>query len=146
MDRYLKGPKAEEAKVLARKVFTLKKNLGISYDQMIEETGLSKAALYSLKCSWVNSKKSHQYMYVSVANGLVKFWNCHLINGEKIVKAKSVKSPSPAKRPEPKDALDILIQKAGLAKARELLQARGKEDKLEKFLRDLTPEKLADLI
>ncbi|MCX6745989.1 MAG: hypothetical protein NTX00_03130 [Candidatus Parcubacteria bacterium] len=146
MDRYLKGPKAEEAKVLAKKVFTLRENLGLSHDQMAEETGLTKAALFTLKCAWVNGKKSHKYMYTSVANGLIKFWNCHLINGEKIVKVKSAKSPSPAKTPEPKDVLDILIQRVGLAKARELLQARGKEDKLEKFLCDLTPEKLADLI
>lgn len=146
---YNKGPKAEEAKVLAKKAFTLRENLNISYEKMAEEADLSKDTLYNVKYNWVMGKKSYEYMYASIANGLVKFWNCHLINGKKAPKAKSIKSPKPVKTPEPKDdkdVLDILIQKVGLAKARELLVARGKEDKLEKFLRNLTPEKLADLI
>ncbi|OGY42538.1 MAG: hypothetical protein A2Y82_04220 [Candidatus Buchananbacteria bacterium RBG_13_36_9] len=150
MDEFKKGPKAEEAKTLTRMVFKLKETLGISYDQMVKETGLSKSVLYTLKCEWINGNgKNHKYLYPSTANGLVKFWNSHLVNGPKVSKVKKAKrteSSQPSVQTNTKDILCILIQKVGLVRAKELLQAKGKGAVLEKYLEGLSPSDLVDLI
>lgn len=155
LNRYAKGPEGEEARVLAKKVFMLKEKLGISYEQMAKETGLTISSLRTLKSVWVNQRKEVNRMFPSVANKLIDFWNAHLVNG----KHKSVKSQKKkgkikkrkAQKLDPQieineDVLAILIKKAGLPQAQELLKARGKETKLQEFLAGLSPEELADLV
>ncbi len=158
-NHYAKGPQAEDAAYLAKKIFNLKAHLGINLERMAEETDLSVNTLRYIKYVWVNGNKEPEYMYVSIANALVDFWNRHLTNGQG--KSKTVKAYPPKKsggggqKKKQKvdqhseideDVISILIEKVGIAKARELLSYRGKEDKLIEFLESLTPDELADLV
>ena len=146
LEKYAKSPKAEEAKALAKKVFELKEKLGISYEQMAEESSLPIKKLYYINSAWVNGSRDYEYMFVSMANSLIDFWNKHLVNGETEKTKTSKKTEVQTMVSPPEDVLAVLIAKVGLPKARKLLKDRGKEDKLEKFLKELTPEKLADLV
>lgn len=148
MDPFVKSPKAEVAKSLAEKVFTLRESLGIPYEQMAKEMGMKRPALSALKSAWVNREVGYKFMYLSGANALVKFWNMHLTNNGKVVVRK--KAAAPAKEPneagKSEDILSMLIEKVGLDKTRELLAVRGKEAELTAYLGKLTPEQLADLV
>jgi len=155
LNYYARGPAAEEARILAKKVFTLKEKLGISYEQMSEETGLTRPSLITLKSAWVNQRKEPNRMFPSVANKLIDFWNKHLVNGKgKSVKPQKTKDKDKARKAQKLDpqietnvaVLAILIKKVGLTQAQELLKARGKEAKLQEFLAGLSPEELADLV
>ncbi len=152
---YAKGPEAEEAVILAKKVFNLKEQLGINYEQMARETDLTVSSLRNIKSIWVNGARNPQYMYPSVANRLVEFWNSHLINS-KSKPAKVKKGESRIKSGKAEKAVDqsefnesvlcVLIKKVGLSQAQKVLKVRGKEDKLKDFLESLSSEKLADLV
>jgi hypothetical protein len=151
LNHFAESPQAKEAVALAKKVFNLKERLGISYERMAKESDLSVNTLQYIKTAWVNGTKDHDFMYVSIANALIDFWNRHLINGKsKPVKGNKDKVTEQDKNSHQsesnEDLIPILIEKVGFVKAQELLIARGKKEKLKIFLESLTPDELADLV
>lgn len=81
-----KGLSRELAIELAKNVFKLQKILGISREQMAEESGLSRNQLTRLKATWANEDCKFKHMEPAMANALIRFWNLHLkvTNGEKM--------------------------------------------------------------
>ena len=148
MDIFVKSPVTEEARNLAIKVFALQKRLGISRDQMAEESGIEKTTLAALKRIWVNNSRDPKFMKVHCANALVLFWNMHLTNNGAVVIRKKNNPPSSPEDVEipDSDVLTMLIKKVGINEARKLLTARGKEAELTAYFANLTPEQLADLV
>lgn len=138
------GPKRREAQEFVKKVFALMERLHISYQQMANESGLTKLQLYSCRTRWASkSKVKYEYMFISIANKLVDFWNKHLIDRNAIRNV----TPQSAQTPDvSRQLLILLLQKVGIYKARELLAERNKAEILDQYIVDLSPEELADLI
>ncbi len=138
------GPERQEAQEFAKKVFGLMDRLHISYQQMSAESGLTRLQLYTCRTRWVSkSKVKYEYMFISIANKLVDFWNKHLIdrNGAKLITPPVASTPDVSRQ-----LLLILLKKVGIYKARELLAERGKAEILDNYIVDLPPDELADLI
>lgn len=143
----------EQAIELATRVFGLQDKLGISTEQMAKESGLTKSSLSCLRHNWASgkSKRTLARMNPTSANALKAFYNKHLFN-DKVKPAKAKKAATPKRikaKPEETNsdkALRLLVAKVGLDKARELLAARGKEDRLAGYLEALEPEALADMV
>jgi len=126
---YKVGPGQEEAIDLAKKVFKLQSDLGISLAQMSAESGLTRSTLSTIKSAWVNLKgKKHERMYPSIANGLVQFWNTHL-NGQCSSATRPVQKQTVTSQAKPNNSnpvIDELVRRHGLAGTKALLDAQGK--------------------
>lgn len=148
------GPRTQEARDLAVKVFGLQKRLGISNEQMGAEIGMKSTQISALKSSWVNRKLNYKFMYPTIANRLIKFWNAHLICRKH--KSQEPKGGKPAqvaeqpksgkKRDEVLFLVEVLVKKVGFAEARALLEKEGKVARYHEYIMTLDPEKIAKLI
>ncbi|MBN1325605.1 hypothetical protein JW977_01315 [Candidatus Falkowbacteria bacterium] len=146
-----KGPKEQEARELAINVFDLQERLAISNEQMATEIGWKKTQVSAIKSDWVNRKEPHGYMYASIANGLIQFWNNHLIvKNDKVGESQALKPVAAKKRGKKRDEelflMEVLIKKVGFAKARALLEGKGKVVKYHDYIMTLSPEEIAELL
>jgi hypothetical protein len=146
-EEYTKGPRAEEAKALAREVFDLKEKLGVSYQLMAKETGMKLHRLYTIKSEWANGKTDAKYMYPTSANALVTFWNAHLVNNTN----NNPSAPPEEDKPVVGESISVmcmkaLIEKVGIDQATILLEKQGKLAQLEEYIKGLPADELVALI